>query len=300
MMTGLSETSDLIRRLAAEAGPSVVGLGPGWRGGSGVVIADGRVLTAAHNLRAEGAGLVFADGRKERARLLGGDRELDLAVLGADTGDAPAIEHATGDAGGIGTVVVGLARPGGRALRVTHGFVSTDRREARGPRGRRVPAIEHTAPLPRGSSGGPLLDTDGRLLGINVVRLDGGLIVAVDTVALADEIARLGTGEAPTHRRLGVAVAPPHVARRLRTAVGLPEHPGVLVRGVEDGSPAARAGLERGDLLIAANGQPIERVDDLYKALDDASADTLELTVLRGTEERTVTVSFAGDAEAEA
>jgi serine protease Do len=157
--------------------------------------------------------------------------------------------------------------------------------------------MEHTAPLPRGSSGGPLLDADGRLLGINVIRLDGGLIVAVDTVALADEVARLGAGKAPSHRRLGVALAPAHVARKLRTAVGLPERVGLLVRGVEEGSPADRAGLERGDLLVAANGRPIESVDDLYTALDDKGSDVLELVVLHGTQERPVQVRFDDGAQ---
>jgi serine protease Do len=254
-------------------------------------VADGRVLTAAHNLRGDRTGVVFADGRRERAEVLGVDRELDLAVLGVDTGGVAPLTVAT-ETGGIGSPVVALARPGGRALRVTHGYVSSDHRQVRGPRGRRIPGIEHTAPLPRGSSGGALLDAEGQLIGINVIRLDGGLIVAVDTVALAGEVERLGRGEAPTRRRLGVAVAPPHVARRLRRSVGLPDATGILVRAVEDDSPAARAGLERGDLLTALAGKPFERIDDLYTALDGAGTDALELTVLRGTEERTVRVEF--------
>src|SRR3954453_13219002 len=221
-MTGLAEASELLGSTAATAGPAVVGIGPGWRGGSGVVVADGRVLTAAHNLRGERTGVVFADARRERAEVLGVDRDLDLAVLGVDTGGIGALDRAA-EAGGIGALVVGLARPGGRALRVTHGFVSTDQREVRGPRGRRIPAVEHTAPLPRGSSGGPLLDADGRLVGINVIRLEGGLIVAVDVVALADEIERLGRGEAPTRRGLDIAVAPAHVARPVRRSGGLPD-----------------------------------------------------------------------------
>jgi serine protease Do len=309
-MAGLAEASDLISSSAAAAGPAVVGLGPGWRGGSGVVVADGRVLTAAHNLRKEGAGVVFADGRRERAQVLGVDRDVDLAVLGVDTGgieplapggadtaapDAGATGPADAGSGarGIGALVVALAKPGGRALRVTHGFVSTDQREVRGPRGRRIPAIEHTAPLPRGSSGGPLLDADGRLIGINVIRQEGGLIVAVDVVALGAEIERLGRGEAPTRRRLGIAIAPPHVARRLRRSVGLPDATGILVRAVEDGSPADAAGLQRGDLLVDLDGKPLERIDDLYTALD-ANADAIALGVLRGTDQREVQIRFGG------
>jgi serine protease Do len=291
-MAGLAEASEFIASTAAKAGEAVVGLGPGWRGGSGVVVADGRVLTAAHNLRREQVSVVFADGRRERAEVLGVDRDVDLAVLAVDTAGIEPIPVGGDDAvRGIGALVVGLARPGGRALRVTHGFVSTDQRETRGPRGRRIPAIEHSAPLPRGSSGGPLLDANGNLIGVNVIRLDGGLIVAVDTVALAGEIERLGRGEAPTRRRLGVAVAPPHVARRLRRSVGLPDATGILVRGVEDNSPAANAGLERGDLLVELDGKPLERIDDLYGALD-ANSDALSLGVLRGADRRDVRIEF--------
>src|SRR3954451_10578957 len=107
-MTAISETSDAIGRLAADAGPGVVGIGPGRRGGSGVVVAPGRVLTAAHNLRGEGAGVVFADGRRERAVVVGFDRDLDLAVLDVDTRDAPVIEAAEADAVAIGTAVVAI------------------------------------------------------------------------------------------------------------------------------------------------------------------------------------------------
>jgi serine protease Do len=194
----------------------------------------------------------------------------------------------------IGRPVVALANPGGRGLRATVGFVSSTARSFRGPRGRRIPgAIEHTAPLPRGSSGGPLLDVAGRLLGINSVRVDGGLILALPADAtLRERVQALGRGEAPTRPRLGVAIAPPRAARRLRRAVGLPEREGVLVRAVEEDSPAARAGIERGDLIVAADGREIERVDVLYEALDAAAEGRLGLTVVRGAEERTVDVAL--------
>jgi S1-C subfamily serine protease len=89
-----------------------------------------------------------------------------------------------------------------------------------------------------------------------------------------------------------VAIAPPRVARRLRRAVGLPERDGILIRGVERGSPADRAGLERGDLIVVAAGRELDRMDALYEALESAGAQ-LELKILRGTEERTVTVGLS-------
>jgi serine protease Do len=212
-----------------------------------------------------------------------------------DTGDVQPVEFSDEDETVIGQPVLALGNPGGRGLRVTPGFVSSVARSFRGPRGRRIGgAIEHTAPLPRGSSGGPLVDVDGRLIGINAVRADGGLILAIATdKGLRERVESLGRGEAPSRVRLGVAIAPPRVARRLRRAVGLPEFDGVLVRAVEESSPAERAGIERGDLIVGAAGREVDRVDALYEALDDAQAsEQLELTVLRGADERTVVVTF--------
>ena len=83
------------------------------------------------------------------------------------------------------------------------------------------------------------------------------------------------------------------MARRLRRAVGLPERDGILIRGVERGSAADRAGLERGDLIVSAGGRDLERIETLYEVLDGASGDgQLELTIVRGAEERTVSVSL--------
>jgi serine protease Do len=296
-MTLVAELQDTISGVAARVGPSVVGLGRGWGVGSGVVIAEGQVLTNAHNLRGDEVAVTFADGRRETGEVAGSDRDLDLAVVAVDTGDAPAIEWVAAEGRPeLGTAVVALANPGGRGLRATLGMVSSAGRSFRGPRGRRVRgAIEHTAPLPRGSSGGPLVDTEGRLLGLNALRLEGGLIVAVPaTGAVRERAQALARGEAVSPHRLGVAVAPPRVARRLRRAVGLPEQSGVLVRAVEDGSPADAAGIQQGDLLVGAGQRDIDGIDALYTALDAVppSGGTLELKVVRGTDERDVPVEL--------
>ena len=295
-MTLLDELEAAVQSAAGRAGPAVVGLGRGWGVGSGVVIAPGHVLTNAHNLRHDETTVTFADGRRESGRVAGSDSDLDIAVVEVDTGDAEPVDWPQEDpAPEIGRAILALGNPGGRGLRVTPGFVSSTERSFRGPRGRRiVGAIEHTAPLPRGSSGGPLLDRTGRLLGINAVRVDGGLILAIPAdSSLRERVEALGRGEAPKRARLGVAIAPPRVAKRLRRAVGLPERDGVLIRGVEEGSPADRAGLERGDLIVRVGDRDIDRVDALYEALDAARSEgQLELTIVRGIDERTVSVTF--------
>jgi serine protease Do len=276
-------------------------LGRGWGRGSGFVVGDGLVLTNAHNLRDEEVAVTFADGRREVGTVAGADVDGDIAVIAVDTGETPAIEWADEGAPAIGAVVFALADPGGRGLRATLGFVASTDRSFRGPRGRRIRgSIEHTAPLPRGSSGGPLVDSEGRLLGINAVRMDGGLILALPADdALRRRVDALARGEAPRRARLGAAIAPPHVARRLRRSVGLPDVDGLLVRGVEDGGPADAAGIERGDLIVAVGGKPVKRLDDIHTALD-TDADELRLTIVRGTDEREVTVKLDADTPAAA
>ncbi|HEX2222296.1 MAG TPA: S1C family serine protease [Candidatus Limnocylindria bacterium] len=290
----LDELGQAIGQVHGQVGPSTVGIGNRWRGGSGVVIESGRLLTNAHNLHGDAPRVFFADGRELQAEVVGVDTDGDLAVLAADTADAQPVAWTQEAASelGIGSPVVALGNPAGNGARTTLGFVSGLGRSFRGPRGRRVSgAVEHTAPLAPGSSGGPLVDLQGRLLGINTNRLGSGFYQAIAAdETLRGRVAALGRGEAPRRRRIGVGLAPSHVARQLRRAVGLPERDGLLVREVEDDSPAARAGIAEGDLVVAAAGTPVTTADDLFAAIERAAEGPLELTVLRGTEERSVTV----------
>jgi serine protease Do len=281
--------------VAERVGPAVVGLGRGWAHGSGVVVAPGRVLTAAHVLRGDEVTVTFAGGRSLTGRVAGVDSDLDIGIVEADTADVAPVEWGAPADLAVGSAVLALANPGGNGLRTTFGLVSATGRSFRGPRGRRIPGtIEHTAPLPRGSSGGPLVDPDGRLLGLNAVRREGGLILAVPADdALRARLDALAAGEAVQRPRLGVALAHPRAARRLRAAVGLADRDGLLVHAVAEDSPAGAAGLERGDLLVAAAGTPVRSADDLYDALDRAG-EALTLRVARGMEERDVEVRLAG------
>jgi S1-C subfamily serine protease len=261
-------------------------------GGSGVVVAAGRVLTLASRLRGTESQVVLRSGAVAAGSVLASDHDLDVAILEVDTGDAPALEW-SGTEAGLGDAVVALGDPGGSGLRATAGAVSAAPLTLRGRRGRPLPGvIEHTAPLPRGAGGGPLLDADGRMLGINARRHDGGLILALPAAELRPRVEALLAGRAAAPRRLGVAVLSPRAARRLRGAVGLPERDGLLVRAVEPEGPAGRAGVLRGDLLVRLDGRELGAVEDLYAALDGATG-TVELELVRGADEVTVGVEPA-------
>ncbi len=289
-MSVLDEIQSSVVAVAERVGPSIVGIGRGTRG-SGVVIADGVVLTNAHNLRGDEVTVSFVDGRRERGVVTGVDGDGDLAVVTVDTAGATPLEWSSASSPVIGTAVFGAAASHGGGTRVTFGLVSSVARAFRGPGGRRIEgSLEHTAPMAPGSSGGALVDGEGRLVGINTNRVGEGFYLALPAdAALRERVDALARGENPTRARLGVAIAPSHVARRLRRAVGLPDREGVLVRGIEDGSPAEAAGIQAGDLIVAANGKPVTDGDDLFTALGSVKA-TYEVTLVRGTDERTVTV----------
>jgi serine protease Do len=294
-MSAVAEIGTAARGAVEKVGPAVVRIGRGGGRGCGVVVGDGLVATNAHNLRGDEATVTFADGREVVGTVAGIDVDGDLAVLQVDTAGAPAIAWADGGAA-TGDVVFAVTRSAMGGVRVSFGIVSATQRAFRGPRGRRITgSVEHTAPLVRGSSGGPVVDADGRLLGINTNRLGEGFYLAMpadaDLKARVDALAR---GESPASPRLGIGIAPAGVARRLRRSVGLPERDGLLVRAVEDGSPASRAGIRTGDLIVSVDGRAVTTADDLYEALDQASsAEGVSLTVVRGVDELDVRVTFA-------
>jgi serine protease Do len=293
-MGALDGIKEEIQKVAGQAGNAVVGIGQRWGIGSGVVLGKDQILTNAHNVRGDEVTVTFPDGHTAAGRVLGHDIDGDLAVIGVETGDLSAIEWATDGPPGIGTPVFALSNPGGRGLRVTIGFVTGVERSFRGPRGRRITgSIEHDAPLLPGSSGGPIVTDEGRLLGLNTNRLGEGFYLAIPAdESLRARVEALGRGESTGRVRLGIGVAPPHVASRMRRAVGLPDADGILVRMVEDDSPAARAGLAKGDLIVLAAGRPVGGIDDLFDALGTAADGVIQLVILRGTEERAVDVQL--------
>ncbi len=302
----MTELLDQLESAAGEVlervGPATVAIGRAPRG-SGIVVAPGRVLTNAHSLRDRTTQVTFADGGRQ-GTAIAVDTSFDLAVVEVDTGEVGPIEWAE-RLPGVGAAVFALAR-GVRGTRLSTGFVSGTDRTFRGPGGRPIAgSIEHTAPMARGSSGGPLLDTRGAVLGLNTHRLGEGFYLAQSAApSLVDRVAEMVHGRTPRRAELRIAVAPSDVARRLRRSVGLPERDGALVRAVEPDGPADRAGLREGDLVVGA-GRPgadaavVATVDDLHRALAEHDPDQpLELAIVRGVDDMQLTVTFERDGDA--
>src|SRR3954471_20576017 len=234
----LEDLEQAARSVFDAVSPLIVQIGREGRG-SGIVVGPGLVLTNAHNLRDRTTTVTAPALGATQAVATGVDVDGDLAVLrveaagGAGGWPAPSGPIWRDEPVEVGTPIFALSGgPGGP--RLSFGLVSAVGRAFRGPRGRRISgSLEHTAPLPRGASGGPVVDAAGRLVGINTHRLGHGAYLAVPADArLRERVDALIRGERPAHRRLGVALAPPAVGREARRRVGLPERDGLLVRGV--------------------------------------------------------------------
>ena len=296
-----STTFDDLRTAAQNAAGTVasatVAIGRDGRG-TGIVIGPGKVLTSAHNLRDRTTQLRFGNGRTVQASVSAVDADGDLAVLDVDTGDASPLLWAErapeqGD-------IVFAASPTTDGVRVSFGMVSAVARSFRGPQGRLISgSVEHSAPLARGASGGPLVDGDGRLVGINTHRVGRTFYLArPGDEAVRQRIVDLASGKSPEPRRLGVALAPADVAAKLRQSVGLPARNGLLVRGVEPEGSGARAGIREGDLLVKAGDVELTSTDELHAVLSALDGDRLTVAIVRGADELTVEVVFGSAAPA--
>jgi serine protease Do len=282
-----TELQTALQTLAPTVQAVTVSLGQDHRA-SGVVVKPGIVLTNAHALRDRTISVTFPDGTSAQGTVAGIDADGDLAAITVDTGSIAPLVWAE-QLPVVGSLVV-AAHGGGL---VSLGMVSGTGRSFRGPRGSVVHgSFEHTAPLAPGASGGPVVDLDGRLVGIDTARSHAGYRALTADVQLHQRIDKLAAGESVEPRRLGVALAPASVTAQVRRAAGLPEVEGLLVRSVVDDSLAAAAGITEGDLLHAVvNGDErtvISSADVLAAAL--ASGEQTSLVVIRGVEERTVTV----------
>jgi S1-C subfamily serine protease len=258
-------------------------------GGSGVVISrDGFMITSAHVVEGasrRGGRASFSDGRELPFAVVGADPLSDLAVLRAQDGDLPAAELGDAEQLRVGQLVVAIGNPYGFAGSVTAGVVSALGRSLPvGPRGAvRVVdnVIQTDAALNPGNSGGALADALGRVVGINTAVAGVGLGLAVPINSATRQIIGSLMTEGRVRRAwLGIAGGPRPLPPRVARALG--RRGAVEIVEVSEDSPAAAAGLRAEDLIVAVDGQPIERVDHLQRLMvGELIGRAVRLTIVR-------------------
>ncbi len=266
-------------------------------GGSGFVFTpDGLVLTNSHVVHeASRIDVTLADGRRMPATAIGDDPASDLAVIRIDQArvDEPGLTAAAlGDSQQlrVGQLVVALGSPYGFQSTVTAGVVSALGRSLRSYSGRLIDDVIQTdAALNPGNSGGPLVDSAGRVVGVNTATIlpAQGICFAIGINTAKFVASRLLRDGRIRRSFIGVSAQTVPVHRRVVRFYDLAKESGALVLSVEENSPAKRAGLRDGDIIVALEGKPVAGVDDLHRLLADIRAGaSCSLTVLRHTEKR--------------
>lgn len=298
----LDQLPEMFRRFFDEfgGGPGGPGGGPAPRSeteslGSGFIISsDGYVLTNYHVVgEADEIVVRLQDRRELDAELIGSDPQSDLALIKVDASDLPVVDIGSSDYLQVGEWVLAIGAPFGFDSSVTAGIVSAKGRSL--PTDNYVPFIQTDVAINPGNSGGPLFNLNGQVVGINsqIVSRSGGYMglsfaIPIDlAMDVADQLKE--TGEV-SRGWLGVLIQ--EVDRDLAESFGLDKPMGALVAQVQSGSPAAEAGLQPGDVIIAFNGREIQRSAQLPKWVGALKAGTeAEMTVVRDGDEKTLEVT---------
>ena len=298
----LDAYSAAVTHAVERAGSAVVNVAVrmkrGGGAGSGVVVSpDGLLLTNSHVVNgAEAIMVATAEGRRFPARLLGADPETDLALLRAET-DATLPAATLGDSATLrpGQLAIAIGNPLGFSSTVTAGVVSALGRTLRGAGGWPIEDLIQTdASLNPGNSGGALVDSRGEVIGINTAMIGGAqglcFAVAANTARLVlGQLIRFGKVR---RARLGLSGQLEAIPRRFARLHGLDQASAVLVTEVAKDSPADKAGVEKGDLLISAGGEAMLGVDSLLRWLSgDRVGVATELVLLRRGDIRRVQVT---------
>jgi S1-C subfamily serine protease len=297
----LDAYSESIAGAIERAGPAVVHLEvqgndtPGGSGSGFFISPDGYALTNSHVVHgAREIRASLADGRRVAADLIGDDPDTDLPIVRVRAGDVPHLELADSDRVRPGQIAVAIGSPMGFQQTVTAGIVSALGRSLRAQSGRAIDNIIQTdAALNPGNSGGPLVDTRGRVVGVNtaIIRPAQGICFAI-----ASNIARWVAGwlikEGRVRRSfVGVRGQTVTLLRKLVLAYRLEQPTGVLVAKVEPASPAENAGVRESDIVVSLASTPTPRVESLHRLLTaDRIGLPTELQVLRGVELLTFTL----------
>jgi serine protease Do len=291
-VTALQAFSQDVAALVARAAPAVVGVEHRRGQGSGVVLAgDGYVLTNAHVTAGPGSLRVRISGSRVVAGTLAGrDERTDLAVLRVEARDLPVLALSERRLA-VGEVVVAIGNPLGFERSVTVGTVSALYRNLPAPGGGVLEGLVQTdASINPGNSGGPLVDASGEVVGIATAMLPWahgiGFAIPASTASwVASVLIREGEVRRPF---LGIAARGEDLDPAVARDAGLAR--GVRVLEIVEGSPAQAAGIAQGDLLVAANGSPVQTLDDLQRVMVLAPAPEIRLEVLRGDRRRTLAI----------
>ncbi len=292
----------VVAAIAAEVGPSVVRIdvasAAGQGAGSGVIYSpQGHIITNAHVVRdSSQVTVTLADGERVTAEVLGTDPMSDIAVIEVPGQDLPTPAYAQ-ESVQVGETAIAIGSPFGLDGTVTAGVVSALNRTFTTQQGPQVDMIQTDAAINPGNSGGALVDARGQIIGINTAIFSRGgdnagigFAVPVETAtAIADQLIANGEVE---HAFLGIRGQ--SVDRQVAELYGLPVSEGAVVAAVTDGTPAADAGLQPGDIIVAMDGRAIASMEELTGRLHrQQPGDEVSLRVQRGDEQRTFEVELA-------
>jgi serine protease DegQ len=275
---------------------------PSMSAGSGVIVdaTKGHVLTN-HHVVAGGTeiSVTLKDGRQFPARLVGSDKETDIALLEIEPKDLTAIEFGESDALQVGDFVVAIGNPFGLGQTVTSGIVSALGRSGLSIEGYED-FIQTDASINPGNSGGALVGLDGKLIGVNTAILSpAGGNVGIG-FAVPSEMAKAVMTQLIDHgevRRGQLGIGVQDLTPDLAAALELGDLRGALIANVDPGSPAERAGIKVGDVVIAINGRPVQGMTDLRNRIGlTPVGSTVDLTIIRGEAEQVITATIEAKA----
>lgn len=259
-------------------------------GGSGFLFTpDGFVLTNSHVVHGASEVVVtFTDGQREKAELMGDDPDTDLAVIRISGVRGSAVPLGSSSDLRVGQLAIAIGNPFGFQSTVTAGVVSALGRSMRSQSGRLIDGVIQTdAALNPGNSGGPLVNSAGEAIGVNTAMILGaqGICFAIGIDTAKHIAGRLIRDGRIRRSYIGVSGQSVPLQRRLAHFHDLQQDSAVMVTAVEPGSPATKAGLRDGDLIVAFAGQPVDGVDALHRALTDYPPGLPALlAVIRGAE----------------
>ncbi|RIH85029.1 S1C family serine protease [Calidithermus roseus] len=279
MSNPILELSNALASAVESAGKSVVRVDAGrWTGSTGIVwSADGFVITAAHTLRRSDVEVTLPGEQSREASVVGRDLATDLALLRLEAAELPVPKWADPEGLRVGQMVLALGWPGKR-LRASLGILSNVAGEWRTPMGGRLERyVQPDVSLYPGFSGGPLVDAEGRFIGLNTQALRRGLALTLTLPTLRRVVEALQKHGTVRRGYLGVSAQP------VRLPEGAGQGVGLLLVSVEESGPAEQAGLMVGDVLLALDGRPLERLEELLGILGELSGGTqVRLKLWRG------------------